>query len=226
MRAALAASALLAAAFLYRIRGVSELAADGVNWSGLFGGSAATETGNSAAGQDDAPGIIETITAAAQATVNTITGTDASSLTTSPAGLAHLQQFERLALTPYRLGDGGSTIGWGRFYADGGPPPPASIDRATADEWFAQDVIDRAEKWVKAYVTAPLTQPQFDALVSMAYNLSPRSFRTIAEAVNAGQDPEAAALQYVRAGSNLERGLRRRRSVEIAMYRADPNTYG
>lgn len=220
-RAAIAASALLAAAWWYRRQGAPELAA-----GGYAPDDSATETGNPAASQDDAPGIIETIAAAALATVNTVTGTDAAGMTTSPAGLAHLQQFERLALTPYRLGDGGATIGWGRFYADGGPPPPASIDRATADAWFAADVIDRAEKWVKAYVTAPVTQPQFDALVSMAYNLSPRSFRTIADAVNAGQDPEGAALQYVRAGSNLERGLRRRRGAELAMYRADPNTYG
>lgn len=227
MKAQIAAAAsLLAAAWWYRRHGAPEVASDGINWSGFFGGSAATETGNPAVGQDDALGIIETITAAAQATMNTITGTDASSMATSPAGLAHLQQFERLALTPYRLGDGGATIGWGRFYPDSGPPPPASIDRATADAWFAKDVIYRAEKWVKAYVAAPLTQPQFDALVSMAYNLSPKSFRTIADAVNSGDDPEAAALKYVRAGSNLERGLRRRRSVELAMYRADPATYG
>lgn len=218
--AASAAALLLAAAWWYRNATGPELAA--IDNSDA---APADETGNGASGQNE-PGIIETITAAAQATVNTITGTDATSMTTSPAGLAHLQQFERLALTPYRLGDGGSTIGWGRYYPDKGPQPPAQIDRATADAWFSQDVIDRAEKWVKAYVTAPLTQPQFDALVSMAYNLSPRSFKDIANAVNAGEDPEGAALQYVRAGTNLERGLRRRRSSELAMYRADPTTYG
>jgi lysozyme len=79
---------------------------------------------------------------------------------------------------------------------------------------------------VRAYVTAELTQPQFDALVSMAYNLSPRSFRTIADAVNRGDDPEAAALRFVRAGTNLERGLRNRRAAELAMFRADPTYYG
>ena len=101
-----------------------------------------------------------------------------------------------------------------------------AIDRATADEWFALDVKERGEKWVKTYVTVPLTQPQFDALVSMAYNLSPRSFKTIADAVNAGEDPEAAALQFVRAGTGLERGLRRRRAVEVAMFRTEPGAYG
>jgi len=192
--------------------------------------AAALETGNPDQADDQAadqaPTILESIEASALSAVATITGRDAASMATSPAGLAHLQSFERLSLVPYRLGDGGSTIGWGRFYPDSGPPPPAQIDRATADAWFAQDVDERGERWVRAYVTAPLTQPQFDALVSMAYNLSPRSFRTIAEAVNGGQDPESAALQYVRAGTNLERGLRRRRAAELAMFRADPTTYG
>lgn len=155
-----------------------------------------------------------------------VMGTSASGMTTSSTGLAAIQRHESLKLTRYRLGDGGWTIGWGRYYPDGGALPPERIDRATADAWFAQDVAERGERWVRAYVTADLSQPQFDALVSMAYNLRPASFRTIAEAVNAGADPEAAALRFVRAGTNLERGLRNRRAAELAMFRTDPTTYG
>lgn len=212
MKTAAAAVLLLAAAWWYRQQ---------------LDAPVADETGNPYPPDDtEAPTMLDNITASAREVFNAATGTDAAGMRTSPAGLAHLQQFESLSLTPYRLGDGGQTIGWGRYYPDSGPPPPARIDRATADAWFAADVVDRAEKWVKAYVTAPLLQPQFDALVSMAYNLSPRSFKTIADAVNAGDDPEAAALRYVRAGSNLERGLRRRRASELAMFRADPAFYG
>lgn len=168
----------------------------------------------------------EAVTAPLLSIVNQVRGTSAAGLTTSAAGLAHMQQFEGLRLERYRLGDGGWTIGWGRFYPDGGEVPPERIDRATADAWFRQDVAERGERWVRAYVTAELTQPQFDALVSMAYNLSPRSFRRIADQVNAGGDPEPIALQYIRAGTNLERGLRNRRAAELAMFRADPVTYG
>jgi lysozyme len=132
--------------------------------------------------------------------------------------LAMLQTSERLRLTPYRLGDGGSTIGWGRFYPDSGPPPPAAISRDTADQWFDDDVEARAARWVRAYVRVPLLQHQFDALVHMAFNLSPKAFRTIADAINAGQGPEAAALQFIRAGSNLEAGLRNRREREFALF--------
>lgn len=157
----------------------------------------------------------------AQEVKNAVIPTPVSDMQVSDAGRQLLKQFESLALTPYRLGDGGWTLGWGRYYPDSGTPPPASIDRATADAWFDEDVEQRGARWVRAYVTVPLTQSQFDALVSMAYNLSPKSFKTIADAVNAGEDPEAAALRFVRAGSNLERGLRRRRGLELALYRSD-----
>lgn len=137
----------------------------------------------------------------------------------SPELEAMLKKGEALRLTPYRLGDGGSTLGYGRYFPDGGPPPPASITPATADDWFDEDIEARAARWVRQYVTVPLTQFQFDALCSMAFNLKPSSFATIAAAVNAGDDPEAAALKYVREGTNLERGLRIRRARELALYR-------
>lgn len=144
-----------------------------------------------------------------------------SLMSTSSAGLAHLRNREKCSLTRYRLGDGGYTIGWGRYYPDGGAVPPERIDQATADLWFAQDVQDKGERWVKAYVNLELTQSQFDALVSMAFNLKPASFRTIADSVNAGEGPEVAALKFVRAGSNLEAGLRNRRAEEFALYHSE-----
>jgi lysozyme len=161
------------------------------------------------------------VTATALATINRIVGTPAAQMYVSQAGVDHLAQFEGLSLTRYRLGDGGYTIGRGRYYPDGGPVPPERISLETADAWFAQDIDDRGVRWVRAYVTAPLMQAQFDALVSMAYNLRPASFKQIAAAVNAGEDPEAAALRFVRAGTHLEKGLRRRRTLELALYRSE-----
>ena len=218
MRATLAAaSALIAAAIFWRAR----LVAFAGNTFSVSAGDASSAAPSDPESDYTPPDYTETAMAAVQQTYNRITGTPASGMRTSAAGLDHLQDFERVRLTPYRLGDGGQTIGWGRFYPDSGPPPPAAITMQQADAWFAEDVQSRAERWVKAYVTVPLTQSQFDGLVSMAYNLSPKSFRTIAEAVNAGEDPEAAALRFVRAGTNLEKGLRRRRDSELAIYRSE-----
>lgn len=169
---------------------------------------------------DMAPTITDEIQAAAASVRNAFMPSDAADLVPSPELLDMLKASEGLSLTPYLLGDGGATIGYGRYYPASGPAAPARITQAQADQWLADDVEARGARWVRTYVTAPLLQNQFDALVSMAYNLSPRSFKTIAQAINDGQDPEAAALQFVRSGSNLERGLRNRRGREIALYRA------
>lgn len=231
MRADVAAVLLLVAAWWFRRQAdqsgeqlASETSASPYAWpADLELPAAGREPMDRLAGFEDAAAPV---VAPLLSIINQVRGTSAAGMRTSAAGLAHMQQFEGLRLERYRLGDGGWTIGYGRFYPDGGEVPPQRIDQATAEEWFAQDVRDRGERWVRAYVTANLTQPQFDALVSMAYNLSPRSFRRIADQVNAGGDPEPIALQYIRAGTNLERGLRNRRAAELAMYRADPVTYG
>lgn len=170
------------------------------------------------------PSAIDVVSAEVQQVVNGFAGTAASGMQTSPAGLTLIQSFEGCSLTAYQLGDGGTTIGWGRYFP-AGKDCPQTIDQATADQWFTEDVANKGERWVKAYVTVPVNQPQFDALVSMAFNLSPKSFGTIADQVNNGADPEAQALRFVRAGSNLERGLRRRRAAEVATFRADPQSY-
>ena len=171
--------------------------------------------------EDGQPDWVDEAEAAVYTLKNEAMSTDATNMHASPALLAHLQSFEQLRLTPYRLNDGGWTIGWGRFYPDSGPPPPAQIDKATADAWFASDVVNRGEKWVKAYVTAPLTQGMFDGLTSMAYNMSPKSFATIADAVNQGQDPEAAAMVFTKPGTNLHNGLVRRRIAELDFFRGN-----
>lgn len=115
------------------------------------------------------------------------------------------------------LGDGGYTIGFGRFERSA-HLLPARITHAEADTMFRVDVERRGAHWVRAYVTVPLTQEQFDALTSMAYNLRPSSFRKIAEAVNRGESPDAVAYSYTRPGSAFERGLRNRRAAELALF--------
>lgn len=168
---------------------------------------------------DTAPDWTDEAEALVYETRNLILPTAVADMRPSAALLAMLREGEALRLYRYRLGDGGWTIGYGRFYPDSGPPPPESITRETAEAWFAVDVEARGARWVRAYVQVPLQQHQFDALVHMAFNLSPKSFKTIADAVNRGDDPEAAALRFIRAGTNLERGLRNRRAREVALYR-------
>lgn len=167
---------------------------------------------------DNAPDLLEEAATLADELTNAVTGSPAGWFSTSEAMKKRLKKREGLKLSRYRLGDGGWTIGYGRFYADGGALPPASIDLDTAERWFTEDLVSRGEKWVKLYVSVPINQNQFDALVSMAYNLRPSSFKRIAEAVNQGQDPTPIAMEYTRPGTNLERGLIARREEELSIF--------
>lgn len=168
---------------------------------------------------DAAPDWLDEANAMIYESRNAILPRPVSAMLPSSQLLHMLKQGEALRLQRYRLGDGGWTIGYGRYFPDGGPTPPESITRETAEAWFAEDVEARGARWVRAYVEVDLQQHEFDALVHIAFNLKPSSFKTVADAVNRGEDPEAAALQFIRAGSNLEKGLRNRRAKEIALYR-------
>lgn len=167
---------------------------------------------------ENAPDLLEEAFTVAEEIANAVSGSPAAWYSTSEAMKRRLKQREGLKLSRYRLGDGGWTIGYGRYYPDSGPAAPAAIDLDTAERWFTEDLVARGEKWVKLYVSVPVTQNQFDALVSMAYNLRPSSFKRIAEAVNQGQDPTPIAMEYTRPGTNLERGLIARRNEELSIF--------
>jgi lysozyme len=176
------------------------------------------------AGSDfEPPSFVDEITGAVAETANRIMGTAASSMTVSPEMREKLKLRERLMLQRYELGDGGWTIGYGHFTPyKGNNPPPERITRDEAEAIFDNDIEERAMRWVRAYVTAPLTQSQFDALTSMAFNMSPGAFKTIADVVNAGEDPTERAMHYTRPDlPNLHQGLINRRNEELAWYFRD-----
>jgi lysozyme len=155
----------------------------------------------------------------ATATVmNMVNPTPASSMAPSDALKSRLKRSEGLRLTRYALGDGGWTIGYGH-YSTNIADIPATCTLAQAEAWFDADLQNRAVKWVQLYVTVPLAQNQFDALVDVAYNMSPRGFKRFADAVNAGEgidDIAQASVSWV--DPSLQNGIQNRRNTEIAMY--------
>jgi lysozyme len=159
------------------------------------------------------------VAAEATATVWTMMNpTPASSMTPSAALVARLKRSEGLKLTRYALGDGGWTIGYGH-YSTSIADIPATCTQAQADAWFSSDLQQKAVRWVQLYVSVPLTQNQFDALVDVAYNMSPRGFRQFATAVNAGQGiDEIANASVAWVNPALQNGIQNRRNSEIAMY--------
>lgn len=82
----------------------------------------------------------------------------------SANGRKLIQEFEGLSLKAYKDADGYS-IGYGHYGAKAGDV----IDRAEADRLFNQDVA-KYEAAV-SYIAPNATQNQFDAMVSLAYNI-------------------------------------------------------
>lgn len=110
---------------------------------------------------------------------------------TSSAGLELIKTFEGLRETAVRLPDGRWTIGYGhvRTAREG-----LTVTAADAEALLVHD-LKPIEAAVSAMVFAPLMQNQFDALVSLAYNISLGQFRDseIVGHLNAGNHLAAAA---------------------------------
>lgn len=145
---------------------------------------------------------------------------------TSPKGIALIKQFEGCSLTAYPdPGTGGApwTIGYGWTHQVDGKPvkPGMKIDQDTADRLLKTGLVSY-ENDVMKLVKVKLTQGQFDALVSFAYNVGSRSLSTstLLKKLNDG-DAKGAADEFPRwnkAGGKVMSGLTRRREAERAMF--------
>ena len=90
----------------------------------------------------------------------------------SEQGIKLIKSFEGLRLSAYRDVAGVWTIGYGSTrYHDGQPVKPGDklASEQQADALFA-NTLGQYEDAVNQYVKVPLTQSQFDALVSFTYN--------------------------------------------------------
>lgn len=143
-------------------------------------------------------------------------------LRTSRAGLDLIRSFEGFRETSIRLPDGRWTVGHGhvRTAREG-----IRISEDDALELLQHD-LKSIEDGVAALVYAPLNQNQFDALVSLAFNISLGEFRDsdILEALNAGDDIAAAggfdAWRKARVNGRMiiVDALVRRRAAEKALF--------
>jgi len=136
----------------------------------------------------------------------------------SESGLSIIKHFEGLRLQAYQCSAGVWTIGYGHTL---NVFPGDDITTEEAERMLRDDIRD-AEYAVVQYVTVPLTQHQFDALVSFVFNLGSSNFRlsTLLRKLNAGDYTSAAAelLRWVNAGGKKLPGLVRRREAEKALF--------
>jgi lysozyme len=97
---------------------------------------------------------------------------------TSAAGRKALEQREGCRLTAYKDSVGYWTIGYGHAETSGTPPIPRKgmkITAQQADELLTVDLA-RYEDTINRAVTVPLTQAQFDACLSLCFNIGQRGF--------------------------------------------------
>jgi len=159
--------------------------------------------------------------------------------TTSKAGLDLIKSFESCA----------KAIGGGRFEAYPDPAPgnnglPVTIGWGSTRDFdgkpiklgtvWTQEQCDRKkaedmavfERDVSAMIgNTPTTQGQYDALVSLCYNIGQGNLRTSTlMRKHRAKDYDGAAdefARWTRAGGQVLRGLVRRRAAEAALYRGE-----
>lgn len=141
----------------------------------------------------------------------------------SKTGIELIKRFEGLELKAYQDCVGVWTIGYGWTQPVDGKKigPGMVIDQATAYRLLKCGVV-QFEQGVNQMVKVKITQGQFDALVSFAYNLGLRtlSTSTLLQKLNAG-DKQGAANEFdkwVNAGGVKLNGLVKRRAAERELF--------
>lgn len=149
------------------------------------------------------------------------------------SGKALFKEWEGLELNEYLDSGGAPTIGIGHLLTRSERmsgkiiikgSPVVYRNGLTVEQCFDlldQD-LDPAENAVNGAVAVPLTQNQFDALVSFTFNVGNSAFRssTLLKVLNAGQYDQVPTqmLRWVRDNGKIVKGLVNRRNKEIELW--------
>jgi lysozyme len=145
--------------------------------------------------------------------------------TTGIKGIDIIKSFEGFRGKPYKCPAGIPTIGYGAtFYPNG---KKVTMSDRVITEYEATDMLkhmlESFEKYVDSYCVDTVTQNQFDALVSFAYNLGPANLKSSTLLKKVNKDPNdptirAEFMKWVKAGGKTLQGLVRRREAEANLY--------
>ena len=165
----------------------------------------------------------EVIATATDSTVADMLGIAIDQMVVSLFGVDLICGFEGLRLKAYDDGVGVWTIGFGTTVYPNGirVKKGDTCTEAQAKAYMVYD-LKKFESAVNNAVTVPLNQNQFDALVSLAYNIGTSAFSksTLVKKLNAG-DIRGAAEQFdvwVNAGGKRMQGLVNRRAKENEVF--------
>lgn len=151
------------------------------------------------------------------------------SMRTSLAGTALLEDLEGEKLTAYKCSADVWTIGYGTtVYPDGRKVQQGDKITLSQARSYLQNDLRKFEAQVDRLVQVPLTQNQFDALVSFTYNVGGGALEksTLLKKLNAG-DYGGAAKQFMRWNKvrnkktgklEFNQGLHNRRKREMELF--------
>lgn len=153
---------------------------------------------------------------------------DASSLQISDKGIAFIKAWEKCRLQPYDDSEGFCSIGWGHLirrqscdsirdeadfkeYKNG-------INQISADQIFLED-IKYTEGIVKSRIQVPLHQHEYDALVSLVFNMG--SFRKCPKLLSKlnTKDYNGCCDEFADITNKGTPGLIKRRNCEMKIFR-------
>ncbi|MDP9954706.1 lysozyme [Epilithonimonas hungarica] len=141
---------------------------------------------------------------------------------TSQKGIQLILSFEGFSSKPYLDSAGIPTIGYGNTYYPEGKKvtmKDLSISKEKGAELFSS-VLPTYEKIVSSKIKVPITQNQYDALVSHTYNTGGSD--TLFSLINNKASSEAIknwfTTRYITAGGKVLNGLIRRRKAESDLY--------
>ena len=141
-------------------------------------------------------------------------------MTTSPNGRKFIEDMEGVRLKAYQDGGGVWTIGYGHIL---GVKSGDICSFDQADQWLTADLaVAETAVGNPNIVTHPLTQNQFDALISFTFNLGVGAFEhsTLLRLLNGG-DVNGAANQFllwIHIKGVVNPGLLNRRTAERALF--------
>lgn len=144
---------------------------------------------------------------------------DGLNMNISIVGLAHIKGWEKLRLNRYLDEGGKPTIGYGHLIKPG--ENLDTITESQANGLLLMDLRDAINAVNKA-VKVPLTQSQFDALVSFVFNVGASRFynSTLLKLLNKG-DISGVRLQFgkwVYVGKTISAGLVNRRAGDLKLF--------
>ena len=134
-------------------------------------------------------------------------------------GEALIKSFEEYRGAAYQDQRGIWTCGWGHTGPEVGATTTCTLDQA--QQWFAHDTVT-ACLTVSRSIDVAMTQNQFDALVSLCFNIGSGNFHgsTLVKTMNSGDTAGASAqfLVWDHVNGIPNAGLLRRRQAEQMLF--------